>query len=86
MSKGGLITFLGFLLALMPFLGVPSAIKITLSVAFGVVIMTLGFLVREEKKWLLRALNGDTQADAYTENSARVETAGYATKVSEHSA
>jgi len=85
MSKGGLITLLGFLLALMPFLGIPSVVKITLAVIFGVAIMALGFLVREEKRWLLRALSGDHQADAYTENSARVGGESYATQTPEHS-
>lgn len=71
MSKGGLITILGFFLALLPFLGIPVAAKTILAVVFGVTVMVLGVLVREERRWLMRALSGDTQADAYTENSAR---------------
>ena len=86
MSKGGLITLLGFILLILPFLGIPTAIKIAFTVVFALVVMALGFLVREEKKWMLRALNGDSQADAYTENSARAGMQGYATHTSEHSA
>ena len=37
---------------------------------FGVAILVLGFLVREERKWIIRALKGDHQVDAYTENDA----------------
>lgn len=71
MSKGGLITLLGFALALLPFLGIPLVVKTGVAVVFGIAVMVLGFLVREERKWLLRALRGDTEADAYTENGAR---------------
>ena len=71
MSKGGLITILGFLLALMPFLGIPLGVKTVLVVLFGALVMFLGVLVREERRLLMRALQGDSEADAYTENSAR---------------
>lgn len=79
MSKAGLIALLGALIALMPFLGIPTGAKVTLTVAFGVVVLALGFLVREERRWLLRALSGDHQTDAYTENGAQ----GYAQKIPE---
>ena len=91
MSKGGLITLLGFLLAIMPFLGVPSTFKIICAVVFGIMIMALGFLVREERKWLMRALSGDHQADAYTESRVpKAETSGkmkqeYVFQTTEHS-
>lgn len=68
MSKAGLIALLGLLSALLPFIGIPTAIKTALAVIFGLVILALGFLVREEKKWIIRTLQGDHQADAYTEN------------------
>lgn len=79
MSKAGLIALLGGLLALMPFIGIPSAAKVGLTVLFGGVVLILGFLVREERRWLMRALSGDHQTDAYTENGAH----GYAKQVSE---
>lgn len=69
MSKGGLITILGFLLALMPFLGIPLAVKTVLTVLFGALVMFLGVLVREERRLMMRALRGDTATDAYTESS-----------------
>lgn len=68
MSKAGLISLLGFLSALLPFVGIPLGVKTVLAVVFGVLILALGFLVREERRWLLRARNGDHQTDAYTEN------------------
>lgn len=68
MSKGGLITLLGFSLALLPFLGIPLVVKTVLAVVFGLLVMALGFLVREERQWLMRAIRGDHAADAYTEN------------------
>lgn len=70
MSKAGLIAFLGLFSALMPFLGIPTTAKTTLTVVFGLLILALGFLVREEKKWIIRALKGDHKTDAYTENGA----------------
>ena len=71
MSKAGLIVLLGLLSALLPFVGIPTTTKTVLAVIFGLVILALGFLVREEKKWIIRALEGDHQTDAYTENGAR---------------
>lgn len=71
MSKGGLITVLGFVLAVLPFLGIPFVVKTALAVVAGIMVMALGFLVREERRWLMRAVRGDHEADAYTENGAR---------------
>jgi len=68
MSKGSTILVLGLLLAFLPFTGFPNAIKMTFAVIFGVVVMILGFLVRQERLWLLRALSGEHKTDAYTEN------------------
>ncbi|MEK7613571.1 MAG: hypothetical protein AAB439_01680 [Patescibacteria group bacterium] len=79
MSKAGLIALLGFVLAVMPFLGIPTGAKTLLSVVGGLLILALGFLVREERRWLMRALKGDHQTDAYTENGAQ----GYGQKISE---
>lgn len=79
MSKAGFIALLGLITIFMPFLGIPNDVKVTLTVGGGVLILILGFLVREERRWFLRALKGDHQTDAYTENGAH----GYAQQVSE---
>lgn len=79
MSKAGLIALLGFLLALMPFIGIPLVAKTVLTVVFGILILLLGFLVREERRWLLKALQGDQHTDSYTENGTR----GYGESISE---
>lgn len=71
MSKAGLIALIGFSSAVMPFIGIPNVAKVVLFVAFGLSTMVLGLLVREERRWLLRALKGDHRSDAYTENGAR---------------
>ena len=68
MSKAATIVVLGFLAAFMPFTGFPGIVKTILAVLFGLLIMALGFLVRQERIWLLRALSGEHKTDAYTEN------------------
>ena len=70
MSKAAAIIVLGFLAAFLPFTGFPGGVKIVLAVLFGLSIMALGFLVRQERIWLLRALSGEHKTDAYTENGA----------------
>lgn len=70
MSKAAAIIVLGFFTAFLPFTGFPSVVKITLAVLFGLLIMALGFLVRQERIWLLRALSTEHKTDAYTQNSA----------------
>lgn len=70
MSKGALIFLLGILSAFMPFTGFPTVVKVTSAVLFGLTIMVLGFLVRQERLWLLRAMAGEHKTDAYTENGA----------------
>lgn len=70
MSKAGIIVLLGLLTAFMPFIGIPLAVKTPLTIALGLLTLVLGFLVREERRWLLRALRGDRQPDAYTESGA----------------
>lgn len=71
MSKAGLISLLGLLSAVLPFVGIPVTFKTALAVIFGLLILALGFLVREEKRWIIRALQGDHQTDAYTENGTQ---------------
>ncbi len=68
MSKGSTILVLGLLLAFLPFTGFPNVIKMTFAVLFGVIVMGLGFLVRQERLWLMRAISGEHKTDAYTEN------------------
>jgi len=70
MSKGSSIIILGFLSAFLPFVGFSVIVKISLAVLFGLLIMALGFLVRQERLWLLRTLSGEHKTDAYTENGA----------------
>jgi hypothetical protein len=68
MSKGGLMTSLGLVIIAVPFLGMPSLAKTIILLVSGVLIAFLGILIREERRWLLRALSGDSETDAYTEN------------------
>jgi len=70
MSKGALILILGLLTAFLPFTGFPSNVKVFVAVVSGILLMGLGFLVRQERLWLLRALSGGRKTDAYTENGA----------------
>lgn len=69
MSKGSAIIVLGLLSAFIPFTGFGALVKV-LAVLFGFLIMGLGFLVRQERLWLLRSLSGEHKTDAYTENTA----------------
>jgi hypothetical protein len=70
MSKGSLILLLGLVTAFLPFTGFPFGTKIFIAVVSGFLLMGLGFLVRQERLWLLRALSGERKTDAYTENGA----------------
>lgn len=70
MSKGSAILVLGALLGFLPFTGFPTGFKIICSVIFGLAVMVLGFLVRQERLWLLRALTGEHKTNAYSENGA----------------
>jgi len=70
MSKAAAIIVLGFFAAFLPFTGFPGGVKMALGALIGLSIMALGFLVRQERIWLLRALSGEHKTDAYTENGA----------------
>lgn len=70
MSKGSAVIVIGFLSAFLPFTGFTTGTKMILAVLFGLALMTLGFLIRQERLWLLRALSGEHKTDAYTENGA----------------
>ena len=72
MSKGSAIMVLGFLSAFMPFTGFPTGFAQVLTIVFGIATMALGFLVREERTWLVRAIEGGHKTDAYTENKPSV--------------
>ncbi|MBI1754686.1 hypothetical protein HYR65_00180, partial [Candidatus Azambacteria bacterium] len=52
MSKGAGIILLGFFSAFLPFTGFPTGTKTVLAVLFGLFVMVLGFLVRQERLWL----------------------------------
>ena len=82
MSKAGLISLFGIILALLPFFGISSAVKMSLFVILGMAIAGLGFLVREERRWLLRALSGEHKTDAYTESDTHGQ--GYAETIKEN--
>lgn len=71
MSKGGLVTLFGFVLLVTPFLGIPMLAKTIVTIIGAVIIMLLGVLMREERRWLMRAISGDHEYDAYTENGTR---------------
>ncbi len=68
MSKGAVIILLGFLIAFLPFTGFPTGTKTIFAIIFGLCTMALGFLVRQERVWLTRALSGKHKTDAYAEN------------------
>ncbi|TAJ14101.1 hypothetical protein EPO56_02495 [Patescibacteria group bacterium] len=70
MSKGSVIIVAGFLTAFLPFTGFPTFFKMALAVLLGLLLMAFGFLVRQERMWLLRAMSGEHKTDAYTENGA----------------
>lgn len=69
MSKGSLIALLGLLIAVMPFTGFPLAAKITVTVIAGLLLVALGFLVRQERLWLLKSLSGEQKNDVYAESA-----------------
>ena len=71
MSKAGIVILVGLLIAALPFLGIPAVAKTVIAVLLGIVIIGLGFLMREERRYLLRALSGEHTTDAYTENGAK---------------
>ncbi len=68
MSKSGAIIVLGFITAFLPFTGFPAAFETTLAIVFGLAIMVLGFLTRQERLWLLRSRSGEHKTDSYAEN------------------
>jgi hypothetical protein len=70
MSKGSLIAILGLIIAFMPFTGFPLAVKTLVSVIAGIFLLVIGFLVRQERLWLLRTLSGEHKTDVYAENGA----------------
>lgn len=81
MSKAGIIALLGLFSAFLPFLGIPTMTKLVLAVVSGLIIFALALLAREERRWLIRAVKGDHQTDAYTENGRE----GYGEKVTQAS-
>ncbi len=70
MSKATVVVFIGIIVALISFMGFPSVVKVTVTVLAGIAIIILGLLMRVERLWLLRALQGGHKTDAYAENGA----------------
>lgn len=69
MSKAGVIIVLGFLTAFLPFTGFPATFETVLAIIFGLLTMVFGFLVRQERLWLLRSRSGEHKTDSYAESS-----------------
>lgn len=74
MSKAVIVVILGFIVALIPFDGLPERVSTILLVVIGLVVMFLGLLLRAERLWLLRSLSGGHKTDAYAENGAPPKT------------
>ena len=68
MSKGSLIMVLGILVAFLPSTGFPAPMPSVLAVIFGLAIIFLGFLVRQERIWLIQAL--EDKKNANSENAS----------------
>jgi sulfite exporter TauE/SafE len=73
MSKAVLVTIIGIIVAFVPFTGFPSGVRDVVVTIAGVIIVTLGLLMRVERLWLLRSLSGGHKTDAYAENSSHTE-------------
>ena len=71
MSKAVLVVVLGFLVALLPFDGLPDTVTTTLTVLLGFVIAGLGVLMRFERLWLIRSMRGGHKTDAYAESGMK---------------
>ena len=71
MSKAVIVIVIGIILVLLPYMGVPSAIKTFVIVGTGTLLVLLGLLMRVERLWLLRALQGGHANDAYAEPGTR---------------
>ena len=56
MSKGSAVIALGVLIMLVAISGIPSTFKIGALIVLGFLIAGIGFLVRQEKQWLMQAL------------------------------
>jgi hypothetical protein len=65
MSKGSIIILLGLLSLIVPFTGFPMSVKTVMAVMFGAIMMGLGYLVRQERLWLLGALEGGNKDASY---------------------
>lgn len=71
MSKGAAIILLGLFTVFLPFTGFPEGFKTVLAIIFGLLTMALGFLVKQEREWLIRDIRGKRSADTYAENSPK---------------
>ena len=71
MSKGAIIVVIGILVAFLPFTGFPTGVKTVLAIILGLGVAGVGFLVRQERIWLLRLLKGQHSTNAYSENAPK---------------
>ena len=58
MSKGSVVVLLGVVVVLVAIAGLPSMLKAGALIVIGLTIAGIGFLVREEKAWLIEILRG----------------------------
>jgi len=49
MRKGSLVFFIGLLLVILPYLGIPSLWKQYLTIGAGVVLIFLGYIIRRQQ-------------------------------------
>lgn len=70
MSKAVIVAILGLVVILIPIDGLPDRVSTILTVLAGIAIFILGLLMRVERLWLLRSLQGGHKTDAYAENGA----------------
>ncbi|MBI4086513.1 hypothetical protein HY416_00825 [Candidatus Kaiserbacteria bacterium] len=70
MNRETFIFFLGVLLVVLPFFGIPNAWKHGISVAFGLILILLGYQLRRHA--YLRSIEsrtGERRTDAYVEQA-----------------
>ncbi len=65
MSKGSVVVLLGIVVVLVAIAGLPSMLKAGALIVIGLTIAGIGFLVREEKAWLIEILRGERVSGAH---------------------
>lgn len=72
MSRESMVFVFGFIVAIMPFMGIPRDIKTYFFVAFGTILVFLGASLRRSA--YMRSIShesGELRADVFRESSAR---------------